>query len=90
MTQTTWGWRTAALGVAATLLPSAGAYLAHATLQKALGAALAGLTLYLSPLCAAVAAVVFLGEAVSAHHVLGTCVPLPGIYLYSRAEKARI
>lgn len=90
MTQTTWGWRTAALVVAATLITGAGAYLAYATLQKALGAALAGLTLYLSPLCAAVAAVVFLGEAVSAHHVLGTCVLLPGIYLYSRAEKARI
>ena len=32
----------------------------------------------------------FLGEAVSAHYVKGTCVLLPGIYLYSRAAKARI
>ena len=90
MTQTTWGWRTAALVVAATLIPGDGAFLAYTKLQKALGIALAGLTLYLSPLCAAVAAVVFLGEAVSAHYVLGTCVLLPGIYLYSRAAKARI
>ena len=52
-----------ALVVAATLIPGAGAYLAYATLQKALGVVLAGLTLYLSPLCATAVAAIFLGEA---------------------------
>ena len=87
MTQTTWGWKTAALVAAAALMPGAGAYLAYATLQKALGAARAGLTLYLAPLYAAVVAAVFLGEAISGYHVLGACIILPGIYLASRATR---
>ena len=85
MTQTVWGWKTAALVVAAGIIPGAGAYLAYATLQKALGAARAGLTLYLSPLYAAVVAAIFLGEAIKSYHVLGALVILPGIYLASRA-----
>ena len=85
MTQTIWGWKTAALVVAAALMPGAAAYLAYATLQKVLGAARAGLTLYLSPLYAAVVGAVFLGEAIKSYHVLGALVILPGIYLASRA-----
>ena len=85
MTQTLWGWKTLALVVAAGLIPGAGAYLAYATLQKALGAARAGLTLYLGPLYAAGVAFLVLGEPVQWHHALGAVIILPGIYLASRA-----
>ena len=84
MTQTQWGWQTAALVVAAALMPGAGAYLAYATLQKAVGAARAGLTLYLSPLYAAAIAATVLNEPVQLYHLLGAAVILPGIYWASR------
>ena len=87
MTQTLWGWKTAALVVAAGLIPGAAAYLAYATLQKTLGAARAGLTLYLGPLYAAVTAFVVLGESIEGYHALGAAVILPGIYLASRADR---
>lgn len=87
MTQTTWGWKTFALAVAAALMPGAGAYLAYATLQKALGAARAGLTLYLAPLYAAVTAFLVLGEPVRFYHLVGAIVILPGIYLASRPAR---
>lgn len=85
MTQTLWGWQTLALVVAAGLIPGAGAYLAYATLQNALGPARAGLTLYLGPLYAAAAAFLVLGEPIEGYHALGAAVILPGIYLASRA-----
>ena len=83
MTQTVWGWKTLILVVVAGLIPGAGAYLGYATVQKALGAARAGLTLYLGPLYAAVIAFVALGEHVQGYHVWGAAVILPGIYLAS-------
>ena len=90
MTQTIWGWKTAALVIAAGMIPGAGAYLAYSTLQKALGASRAGLTLYLGPLYAAGVAAVFLDEAIKGHHLIGALVILPGIYLASRLSKPRI
>jgi drug/metabolite transporter (DMT)-like permease len=89
MTQTTWGWKTVALAVAAGIIPGAGAYLAYATLQKTLGAARAGLTLYLGPLYAALVAYFVLGEPIEGYHALGAAVILPGIYLASRAVGLR-
>jgi drug/metabolite transporter (DMT)-like permease len=85
MTQTLWGWKTVVLVVAAGLMPGAGAYLAYATLQKTLGAARAGLALYLGPLYAAVTAFAVLGESIEGYHAVGAAVILPGIYLASRA-----
>lgn len=87
MTQTTWGYKTLALVVTAAVIPGAGAYLAYATLQKALGAARAGLTLYLGPVYAAVTAYLVLGEPIDGYHLLGAAVILPGIYLASLAKK---
>ena len=84
MSQTVWGWKTLGLVVAAGLLPGAGAYLAYATLQKKLGAARAGLTLYLGPMFAAVVAYWVLGEPMEGYHLLGAAIILPGIYLASR------
>lgn len=89
MTQTHWGWKTVALALAAALMPGAGAYLAYATLQKTLGAARAGLTLYLSPLYAAAVAALVLGEPVEWYHALGAAVILPGIYLAARPASDR-
>ena len=83
MTQTSWTFKTLALVVAAGTLPGAAAYLAYATLQKSLGAARAGLTLYLGPVFAAVAAYLVLGEPIERYHLLGAAVILPGIYLAS-------
>ena len=87
MTQTVWGWKTATLVVAAGVIPGAGAYLAYATLQKMLGAARAGLTLYLGPVYAALVAYAVLGEPIQGYHALGSAVILPGIYLASLAKK---
>lgn len=90
MTQTVWGFKTMMLVLAAGLIPGAGAYLAYSTLQKTLGAARAGLTLYLGPLYAAGVAAVFLDEAIMGYHLFGTMVILPGIYLASRPAKPRL
>ena len=82
--QTVWSWRTAALALVAAVIPGAGSYLAYSTLQKKLGAATAGLTLYLAPLYGAAFAWLALGEPVQWHHAVGAAVILPGIYLASR------
>ena len=82
--QTVWGWRTAALALVAAVIPGAGSFLAYSMLQKKLGAATAGLTLYLAPLYGAAMAWALLGEPVQWHHAVGAAVILPGIYLASR------
>lgn len=87
MTQTIWGWETVALVIAAAVMPGAGAYVAYATLQKTLGAARAGLTLYLGPLYAAVTAYFVLGEPIQIHHLVGAAIILPGIYFASRIKQ---
>jgi drug/metabolite transporter (DMT)-like permease len=74
------------LVLAAAVVPGAAAYLAYATLQKTLGAARTGLTLYMGPLYAAVAAYVVLGESIEGYHAMGAAIILPGIYLASRAK----
>ena len=84
LTQTTWNAKTMFIMVAAGLIPGAGAYLAFSTLQKHLGAARAGLTLYLGPLYAGLAGWAVLGEPIEFYHLLGAAVILPGIYLASR------
>ena len=84
LTQTTWSAQTLLIMAAAGILPGAGAYLAFSTLQKHLGAARAGLTLYLGPLYAAVAGWAVLGEPFELYHMMGAAVILPGIYLASR------
>jgi drug/metabolite transporter (DMT)-like permease len=90
MAHTVWGAKAAGLVVAAALFPAAGAYLAYATLQKELGAARAALTLYLSPLYAAVAAWLTLGEPIRSYHLVGAAVILPAIYLASRVPGASV
>ena len=59
-------------------------FFGYSMLQKKLGAATAGLTLYLAPLYGAAMAWALLGEPVQWHHAVGAAVILPGIYLASR------
>ena len=77
-------WRVAALVLTAGLLPGFGAYQAYAYMQRELGAAKAGLALYLGPLYAALVSWVLLGERPGAHHALGAALILPGIWLATR------
>lgn len=83
--QTVFDTRTVLLVLAVAIMPGAGAYLAHATITKHLGATRAALTLYLGPLAGAASAWLVLGEPVLAHHLVGAAVILPGIWLASRS-----
>lgn len=76
--------RTVMLVLAAAVFPGAGAYLAHATITRHLGAARAALSLYLGPLAGAASAWLVLGEPVLAYHWVGAAIILPGIWLASR------
>jgi len=78
-------WRSAALIVAAALLPGAGAYGAYSIMQRELGAARVGMVMYLGPLYSAVLAWAVLGERIEAFHLVGAALILPGIYLSTRA-----
>lgn len=77
-------WRSAALVLAAALLPGAGAYAAYSTMQRVLGAARVGVVLYLGPLYTAVIAWAVLGERIEAFHALGALLILPGLWLATR------
>lgn len=79
-----WSWRSAALIVAAALLPGAGAYGAYSIMQRELGAARVGVVMYLGPLYSAVLAWLVLGERIEGFHVLGAALILPGIYFSTR------
>lgn len=77
-------WRSAALVLAAALIPGAGAYGAYSTMQRALGAARVSVVLYLGPLYSAVVGWAVLGERIEPFHAVGALLILPGIWLSSR------
>jgi drug/metabolite transporter (DMT)-like permease len=70
------------------LLPGVAAYLSYAFVQRELGAARAGVVLYLGPLYTALLAWAVLGEAVHAFHFVGAALILPGIFLATRPSHA--
>jgi drug/metabolite transporter (DMT)-like permease len=74
-------WKSAALILAAALLPGAGAYGAYSIMQRSLGAARVGIVLYLGPLYSAALAWLVLGERIEGFHVIGALLILPGIWL---------
>lgn len=74
-----------ALALTAALIPGFGAYLAHSFMQRELGAARVSVVLYLSPLYTALMAWLVLGEGLSAYHLGGMALVLPGIWLVTRA-----
>jgi len=69
------------LAVVAAVLPGFGAYQSYSFLQQELGAARAGLVLYVSPLYTALLAWWLLSEPPYWYHATGACLILPGMYL---------
>jgi len=69
------------LVVVAAVLPGFGAYQAYSYLQQELGAARAGLVLYVSPLYTALIAWWLLSEPPQSYHAVGAGLILPGMYL---------
>lgn len=78
------GWKSAALVLAAALIPGAGAYAAYSFMQRVLGPARVGMVLYLGPLYSAVLAWAVLGESIEPFHAVGGLLVLPGIWLSTR------
>lgn len=72
------------LALTAAIIPGFGAYLAHSFMQRELGAARVSVVLYLSPIYTALLAWLVLGEGLSAFHLWGMALVLPGIYLVTR------
>jgi len=77
-------WKSAALVLAAALIPGAGAYAAYSTMQRTLGAARVGVVLYLGPLYSAAIAWLVLGESIEWFHAVGALLILPGIWFSAR------
>lgn len=77
-------WRSAALMLAAALIPGAAAYAAFSFMQRALGAARVSVVLYLGPLYSAAVGWAVLGESVHIYHAVGAALILPGIWLSTR------
>ena len=68
-------------------IASIGAYVSYGFIVSRLGATIAGATLYLSPVYAAVLAVILLNEQIMTYHVIGGALILPGLWLVSRRRK---
>lgn len=80
-----WTWM---LILAVAIFPGIGAYQSYSYVQAQLGAARAGLVLYLGPPYAAITAWLFLGESLAWYHLLGSALILPGLYLATRKSAA--
>jgi drug/metabolite transporter (DMT)-like permease len=80
------GWSQAAvlLTVSAALVPGIGAYWAYSYAQQVLGASRVAVSLYLGPLCGALAAWAVLGEQLHGFHLLGAVLILPGVVLATK------
>jgi drug/metabolite transporter (DMT)-like permease len=76
-----------ALALFAAALPGYAAYLAYSVMQRELGAARVGVSLYLGPLYAAALGWILLGESLHPYHALGLMLVLPGIYLVTRRAR---
>lgn len=76
-----WSTQATLLVVAAALLPGIGAYWAYGFAQQVLGASRVAVSLYLGPLCGAIAAWAVLGEQLQGFHLMGALLILPGIVL---------
>jgi drug/metabolite transporter (DMT)-like permease len=66
------------------LVSSYGSYVAYAKLQRVAGVSFAGMSVYLTPLWAALLGWLFVGEALQAYHLVGGALVLPGIWLAGR------
>lgn len=79
-----WSVHGVLLALAAAVLPGFAAYLGYTFMLRQLGAARAGVVLYLGPPYAAVMAWLILGEPIHVYHVVGLLLILPGIWLVNR------
>lgn len=68
-------------------ISSIGAYLSYGYIVSQLGTTIAGATLYLPPVYAAVLAAIILDEQIMVYHILGGAMIFPGIWLVSRRKK---
>jgi drug/metabolite transporter (DMT)-like permease len=76
-----WSYRATGLVLLAALAPGIAAYWIYGWAQKILGASRVAVTLYLSPLYAALASWAVLGEPLGWHHLGGAALILPGVFL---------
>lgn len=83
-----WSWKATRLCVIAALVPGVGAYWIYGWSQKLLGASRVAVTLYLGPLYAAVVAWGVLNEPLGWHHLVGSALILPGVFLVTRPVSA--
>lgn len=84
---TQWGADALTLVVIAALLPGLGAYWLYGWSQRVVGASRVAVTLYLTPLYAAVAAALLLEEYPGWHHLAGAALILPGVFLATRSTR---
>lgn len=75
------------LAALAAALPGYLAYLAYSVMQRELGAARVGVSIYLGPLWSAALGWLVLSEPLHAYHALGVVLVLPGIYLVTRPQR---
>ncbi|WP_179954248.1 DMT family transporter [Denitrobaculum tricleocarpae] len=80
----TWNGTTIVTILFLALVPSCGAYLSYAKIQRTLGAGPTSLLMYLVPLYNGVLAFLLLGETLEIYHLVGAAMVLPGIYLATR------
>jgi drug/metabolite transporter (DMT)-like permease len=71
------------------LVASYGSYVAYAKLQRVAGVSFAGLSVYLTPLWAALLGWLFVDEALQGYHFVGAALVLPGIWLAGRRPEWR-
>jgi drug/metabolite transporter (DMT)-like permease len=81
---TTFDLRAVMLGLIAAVVPGFAAYQAYSFMQSELGAAKAGIVLYLGPLYGALTGYLFLGEQPQLFHFVGAALILPGVYFATK------
>ena len=69
------------------LVASYGSYVSYARLQHMAGVAFAGLSIYLTPLFAALYGWLFVGESLRSYHLIGMLLVLGGVWLAGRAPQ---
>ena len=80
-----WGMQAFWLVVISAVIPGLGAYWIYGWAQKILGASRVAVSLYLGPLYGGLAAWLVLGEVPGWHHLVGTALILPGVFLVTGA-----
>ena len=82
-----WSLQATVLVAVAAVVPGLGAYWLYGWAQKILGASRVAVTLYLSPLYAALAAWGVLNEPLGWHHLVGAALVLPGVFMVTWAPR---